>query len=204
MSNQQTKRAKLTALIETALLTAIIIVMQFTPLGYLKTAGLEISFIPIPVAVGAIVVGPAAGAFLGAIFGITSFMQCFGMSAFGTAMLSVNPFFCFIVCMAPRILMGWLTGLAAKAFEKCRRTKPFTAFVAVLCPLLNTVLFMTALLGLFGRTDFIRELQGEMNILAFAAAFVGINAVAEAVICGILGVAIAGALTAALRRIKRK
>lgn len=204
MSNQQTKRERLTALIETALITAIIVVMQFTPLGYLKTAGLEISFIPIPVAVGAIVIGPWAGAFLGAVFGVTSFIQCFGLSTFGTAMLSISPFFCFIVCMLPRILTGWLTALAAKGLEKFSRAKPFAAFAAVLCPIFNTVLFMTALLGLFGRTDFIRELQGEMNILAFAAAFVGINAVAEAAICGVLGVAIAKALTVALRRMKRK
>ena len=65
-----------------AILIAIVLIMAFTPLGYLKTAGLEISLITIPVAIGAMVIGPGAGAVLGAVFGFTSFYQCFGMSQF--------------------------------------------------------------------------------------------------------------------------
>ena len=68
-------------LVEMALLVAIILLMAFTPIGYIKTAGLEITLIVIPVAVGAVTLGPAAGAILGGVFGITSFIQCFGMCA---------------------------------------------------------------------------------------------------------------------------
>ena len=98
-------------LVEMALLVAIILLMAFTPIGYIKTAGLEITLIVIPVAVGAVTLGPAAGAILGGVFGITSFIQCFGMSAFGTLLLGVNPVFTFLVCVPTRILDGWLTGL---------------------------------------------------------------------------------------------
>ena len=52
-------------LVEMALLVAIILLMAFTPIGYIKTAGLEITLIVIPVAVGAVTLGPAAGAILG-------------------------------------------------------------------------------------------------------------------------------------------
>ena len=86
-------------LVEMALLVAIILLMAFTPIGYIKTAGLEITLIVIPVAVGAVTLGPAAGAILGGVFGITSFIQCFGMSAFGTLLLGVNPVFTFLVCV---------------------------------------------------------------------------------------------------------
>ena len=48
-------------LVEMALLVAIILLMAFTPIGYIKTAGLEITLIVIPVAVGAVTLGPAAG-----------------------------------------------------------------------------------------------------------------------------------------------
>ena len=41
-----------------------------------KDSGLEITLIVIPVAVGAVTLGPAAGAILGGVFGITSFIQC--------------------------------------------------------------------------------------------------------------------------------
>ena len=61
--------------VELALLVAIIIVLAFTPLGYIKTLGLEITLIVVPVTVGAITLGPAAGAVLGLVFGLTSFIQ---------------------------------------------------------------------------------------------------------------------------------
>ena len=77
--------------VEMALLTAVIVLMAFTPIGYIKTFGLEITLIVVPVTVGAVTLGPLAGAVLGAVFGITSFLQCFGMSAFGTMLLGIQP-----------------------------------------------------------------------------------------------------------------
>ena len=59
-----------------AVFVAVTLVMAYTPLGYLRTPGLEITFLMIPVTVGAIVLGPAAGAILGGVFGLTSFFQC--------------------------------------------------------------------------------------------------------------------------------
>lgn len=79
-------------LVEMALLVAIILIMAFTPLGYIKTAGIEITLIVVPVAVGAVTLGPAAGAILGGVFGLASFLRCFGLNAFGAMLLSINPF----------------------------------------------------------------------------------------------------------------
>ena len=79
-------------LVEMALLVAIILILAFTPLGYIKTLGLEITLIVVPVTIGAIILGPLGGAVLGAVFGITSFIQCFGMSPFGAVLLGINPF----------------------------------------------------------------------------------------------------------------
>jgi len=70
------KKFSTTKFVEMALLVAIILLMAFTPIGYIKTFGLEITLIVVPVTVGAITLGPAAGAVLGAVFGITSFIQC--------------------------------------------------------------------------------------------------------------------------------
>lgn len=76
------KQSKLSTkyLVELALLVAVILLMAFTPIGYIKTLGLEITLIVIPVAVGAVTLGPTGGAILGGVFGVTSFIQCFGMS----------------------------------------------------------------------------------------------------------------------------
>lgn len=72
-------------LVQMAILIAVMLILAFTPLGYLKVGAIEITFMTIPVVVGAIILGPAAGAVLGGVFGLTSFIQCFGMSAFGAA-----------------------------------------------------------------------------------------------------------------------
>lgn len=187
-------------------LTAIIILMAFTPIGYLKTAGLEITFIMIPVIVGAVILGPAAGAVLGAVFGITSFVQCFGLSPFGAALLGLNPVFTFITCLVPRILMGFLSGLIFKALKNIDKTKFLSYFTACLCgPVINTVLFMLSIILFFWNTDFIRELcstLGAENIFAFVALFVGINGIIEAAVSCVLGTAIAKALSVAVKRLR--
>ena len=67
-------------LVELALMVAIIIVMALTPLGYIKTPGLSVTLLTIPVTIGAVMLGPAGGAVCGAAFGLTSFYQTFGIS----------------------------------------------------------------------------------------------------------------------------
>lgn len=65
MNNNQTSAVNNTAnktfttkyMVELAAMIAIIIIMAFTPLGYIKLPGLTITFLTIPVAVGAIILG---------------------------------------------------------------------------------------------------------------------------------------------------
>lgn len=47
------KKFSTTKFVEMALLVAIILLMAFTPIGYIKTFGLEITLIVVPVTVGA-------------------------------------------------------------------------------------------------------------------------------------------------------
>ena len=110
--------SKVQRMVILAVLIALTLVMALTPLGYLKIGALSISFLCIPIAIGATVLGPTAGLILGTLFGITSFVQCFGMDTFGTAMLSINWFYTFIICVVARALMGWFTGLIAKGLGK--------------------------------------------------------------------------------------
>ena len=88
--------------------------MAFTPVGYLKIGVVSISFLMIPVALGALAKGPVAGAILGTVFGITSFAQCFGMDLFGTFLAEKNVVFTFIMCVVCRALAGFLAGLVFK------------------------------------------------------------------------------------------
>ena len=67
------KRSSTLYMVELAMMIAIILLMSFTPLGYLRTPGLSITLLTIPVAVGAIILGPKGGAVCGFTFGATSF-----------------------------------------------------------------------------------------------------------------------------------
>ena len=49
-------------MVELALMIAIIIIMSLTPLGYIRTPGLSITLLTVPVAVGAVLLGPTGGA----------------------------------------------------------------------------------------------------------------------------------------------
>lgn len=110
-------------LTQLSVLVALLLILGFTSLGYLKVGFVEITLNVIPVAIAAVVLGPSAGAICGLIFGLTSFWQCFGMSAFGTMIFNVNPFFTFIICVIPRVLEGWLTGVIFKFISKCMRPR---------------------------------------------------------------------------------
>jgi uncharacterized membrane protein len=185
-------------MVQLALFTAIILLMAFTPIGYIKTPGLEITLIVVPVTVGAIVLGPVSGAILGGVFGITSFIQCFGLSAFGAMLLGINPLGTLIVCIIPRVLMGWLSGLIFVGLKKWDKTRTVSYAVASLAgPLLNTVFFMATLVLFFYKTEFIQGIAtslGTNNVFAFIGAFVGFNGLIEAGVCFILGTAISKAL----------
>lgn len=191
------RRINTTFLTEMGLLIALILLLAFTPLGYIKTLGLEITLIVVPVAVGAVVLGPAAGALLGFIFGLTSFIQCFGMSAFGTVLLGINPIGTFITCIVARTLMGWLTGLIFQGLKKLKWNTIATYIANLCCPLLNTLFFMSCIVIFFYNTDYIQgfaQALGATNPFTFVLLFVGVNGLVEAVLCFIVGSAISKAL----------
>ena len=54
------------------LMTGILLLMAYTPLGYLNIGPLAITFNVIPVAIAAITLGPAGGAEIGAVLGRAS------------------------------------------------------------------------------------------------------------------------------------
>jgi len=185
-------------MVQLALFTAIILLMAFTPLGYIKTPGLEITLLVVPVAVGAIILGPTAGAILGGVFGITSFIQAFGGGPLGTALLGISVVGTFVLCVLTRILMGWLTGLIFKLMKQWDRTRLISHAVANLAgALLNTILFMTTFVLIFYNTEYIQGIVtalGATNPIHFIILFVTVNGLIEALICFVVGTAVSKAI----------
>ena len=179
------------------LLTGVLLLMAYTPLGYLNIGPLAITFNIIPVALAAITLGPVGGAAMGAVFGITSFLQCIGVggtSAMGATLFSINPFLAFVQRFVPRLLDGYLLGYIFKMVKKMSNVHVSCLVTGFFSAFLNTVFFMTALVLLFGNTPYIPEMIGGRNIIVFICTFVGINAVCEmiasTVITGAVGFAL--------------
>ena len=147
MNNNQTSAVNNTAnktfttkyMVELAAMIAIIIIMAFTPLGYIKLPGLTITFLTIPVAVGAIILGPVGGLICGLTFGLTSLYQAVtGGSVFTFALFNISPVFTIILTVVPRTLEGLLTGLIFKGLHNIRSVQKVSYYIASLaCPLLN-------------------------------------------------------------------
>ena len=70
MRNQKTME-----LVLTSIFSAIIVIMAFTPLGYIPLVVINATIIHIPVIIGSLFCGPKKGAFLGFVFGLTSFIK---------------------------------------------------------------------------------------------------------------------------------
>lgn len=192
--------ARTLRLTQLAMLSAIIILMAFTPLGYFKYAplGLSITLLTIPVVIGAIMMGPVEGAILGAVFGATSFIQCFGLDAFGAALLAINPLLTFILCLLPRILIGFISGYAYKGLEKIKSKQALSyGLSAIVGALTNTVFFIGMLILFFGNTEFIKSIGG---IITLAKVVISINVLVEVVICTVIVTVLAKAIGIFLKR----
>ncbi len=111
------KNEKTYELVLTALFTAIIVIMAFTPLGYIPLVVINATIIHIPVILGALFLGPKKGAFLGFVFGLTSFINNTFKAATASAfvfspvlafnMVGVSGIFkSLYICFVPRILVG--------------------------------------------------------------------------------------------------
>lgn len=200
-TTKRARRRKTFFLAQNAILTALIVLMAFTPIGYLQIGVVKMTFIMIPVAVGAITLGEKSGAFLGLVFGITSFIQCFGLDLFGTTLFGINPLYTFIMCIVPRVLMGYLCGVIYKLVA--RKKKKFAlVFASFLAPVLNTTFFMSLLLLFFGESDYIMGIRNGAELLPFLVAFVGLNGVMEIVTTTVIGPPVASAVKKATQKFK--
>jgi uncharacterized membrane protein len=179
------------------LLTALLLIFSFTPIGTIPIGPLSITLNVIPVALAAIVLGPVGGATVGAVFGICSFLQCLGVgipSGMGAILFEINPFLAFIQRFVPRILDGFLVGFIYKGASKLTGKYAGCFIAGFFSAFLNTLLFMTALVLLFGNTEYVSELIGGRNIFIFICSFVGINAVFEMLASTLITGAVGSAL----------
>ncbi len=182
-----------------ALLMAIELVMKAIGLGSVPVGPLYMSFLTLPIAVGAITMGPMAGLVLGAVFGFVSFYDAVtGASAMTGALFQVSPVHTFILCVGMRLLMGLCTGLIFQALSKLDKSKSWSYIVSAMCaPGLNTIFFMGYIVLAFYNCDYVQSLvaaRGAANPFMFIVLLVGVQGVVEFLVSGILGGIVARAV----------
>ena len=172
---------KILKMVQMALLCALIIVLQqiVIPLP----GGLTLSLVLIPIVVGAVLLGPSAGAALGAVFGaVVTFLVITGRAGeLSTMMWIANPVMTVIVCMLKGTAAGLVAGLIAKALTQ----KKYLGIVlaAAAAPIVNTGIFLLGMFTAF--RDVMQEFadkigMGGTTMIYFAViVLVGVNFLVE-------------------------
>ena len=176
------RNSKTNELVLTGLFTAIIIIMAFTPLGYIPLVVINATIIHIPVILGSLFCGPKKGAFLGFVFGFTSclkativggtlssfvFSPVLAASLVGTSGIFKSLFIAFV----PRILVGVIPYFVYIGIKKVLASEKKNLWGTVLNVLMSVFLA-------FGVYAFL----GKMSESLSQAAALGIGIVVGAVV----------------------
>ena len=184
-SNSNERHLRLVKLVQIALITAIVVVLQLIG-AVIHFGPFSVSLVLVPIVIGAILYGPLAGAWLGFVFGLTVLLSgdaapFYAISAAGTI----------ILVLLKGTLAGFVSGIVYKLFGG--RHKYLAVFISsALCPIVNTGVFLIGCLTIF--RDSLSKFNGDAavdNPLLFViTAFIGLNFVFELALNIILAPAI--------------
>ena len=156
----KTKKHDTRWMVSVALMGAIIIVLANTPLGMIQLPIIKATTVHIPVIIGAILLGPSAGAILGAVFGICSLISntmaptllSFAFSPFMSTTGIPGAIKAIWVSVGCRVLIGVAAGWLWMLFEKLKMNQvialPIVGFVG---SMVNTIAVMGSIYVLFAK-----------------------------------------------------
>ena len=196
-----------------AMLCGVLLVMGMTGIGFIPLPVIKATTMHIPVILGAILLGPKAGAVLGAVFGLCSIwantttpgLLSFAFSPFMTTEGLVGVAKSLWIAMGCRMLFGVLAGWLWAAFRKLLRNEyaalPLTAAVSTIC---HTLLVMGSIYVL------LTQQYAEAKNVAISAVFglimgtVTASGIPEAIAAAILVTVIGKALLHLMARMKKR
>ncbi len=181
-----------------ALLGGIIVLLNFTPIGYIQLPIIKATIIHVPVIIGSILLGPKIGAGLGTVFGLTSLYN----NTFAPTLLSFafspaiavpgsdrGSWTALLVAFLPRILVGIFPYYVYHFFHKVQKSKREVislTIAGVAGSMTNTILVMNLIYFLF------RDAYGKSLNLAVGAVYkavlsvIIVNGLPEAILAAIL------------------
>ena len=156
----KTKKHDTRWMVSVALMAAIVIVLANTPLGMIQLPIIKATTVHIPVIIGAILLGPSAGAILGAVFGVCSLISntmaptllSFAFSPFISTTGLPGALKAIWISVGCRILIGvvagWLWILLSKLKVSQVIALPIVGFIG---SMVNTVAVMGSIYLLFAQ-----------------------------------------------------
>lgn len=205
----KTKKHDTRWMVSVALMAAIVIVLANTPLGMIQLPIIKATTVHIPVILGAILLGPGAGAILGAVFGICSLVSntmaptllSFAFSPFLSTTGIPGALKAIWISVGCRILIGVVAGWLWVLFTKIKLNQfialPIVGFVG---SMVNTVTVMGSIYFLLAQQ------YAEAKEVALTAVFglvmgtVTASGIPEAIAAAILVLALGKVLVVVFRK----
>lgn len=176
---------KTTQFTRLAILVALLVVLAYTPLGFIAIPPISITLMHIPVIIGSLMLGASYGGVLGLVFGLISMIKA--TTSPNPADLVFSPFASglplasLIMCIGPRVVLGVLPALLNKWLVKVFKHSGISyALSACLSTGVHTLLVLGAL-SLFFKA---------LPIQTIFVYIIGVNGVLEMIAAGILAVGI--------------
>ncbi len=172
-------------IVKLGMLIALIFVMQYigTIISKPLTAafGIELSFVLIPIVIGAFLMGPIEGAILGLTFGVMTIVMT--VTAPGTMtyiLFNERPVIFVILALTKAVGAGLGSALIYKGLGKAFKGKFVylqTVLASASAPIINTGIFVLGM-GLFKET-ITQEWSGGQNVFLFIIGLIWINFLIE-------------------------
>ena len=177
------------------LLTAVIIILSETSLGFIQIGPIAATTVHIPVLIGAIAEGPIVGGLLGFMFGMLSFIQSY-TRPMPTSFLFMNP----LISVVPRVIMGLLVGYVFKILRSKEGVKKVSITLSAAFGSIFNTISVLGLIYIIYAQRYIETLQSMGKVDAGQSAgkfiaFVGLtNGVPEMIVAALISTPICYAL----------
>ena len=195
-----------------AMLCGLLLVMGMTGIGFIPLPVIKATTMHIPVIIGAIILGPEAGAVLGCVFGLCSIwantttpgLLSFAFSPFMTTEGIPGVLKSLWIALGCRIAFGYITGWLWRLFSKWLKKDHFSLpITAATATLIHTVLVMGSIYIL------LTAQYAQAKNVALSAVFglimgtVTASGIPEAIAAAILVTVIGKALLHLMKRMKK-
>ena len=191
----KTKKHDTKWMVSVALMAAIVVVLANTPLGLISLAITKATTVHIPVILGAILLGPTAGAILGGVFGICSMISntmtpaltSFAFSPFLSTTGITGVLKAIWVSVGCRILIGLVAGWLWMLLKKIKtRQMVWLAVTGFVGSMVNTISVMSSIYFLFAEQYAQAKEVAVSAVWGLILGTVTVSGIPEAIIAAIL------------------